>query len=428
MRLFRIACMICLLLLPATSRGADDLYGYPPFEAYEATILGTPDYLKPEPPEDMTVRLFALDVIPNLAKPDVFFYDEGLRCTLAYQEKEAPLVFIIPGTGAGDRSHKVIAMMMELYKAGYHVLSLPSPTHPNFIISASRSHVPGNLPEDAEDIYRVMEMAWNRVKGDIKVSEFHLAGYSLGGTQAAFVAKLDAEKKVFRFRKVLLVNPAVNLYNSVMRIEGLLDRIPGGPRRIGAYFNRMMAKFTDFYRQGDYVDFNEDLLYAVFKNKLFTRDESGGLIGLSFRVSLAGMIFSSDVMTSGGYVVPKNRVLTGTDPLGEYLLVSMHLSFLDYFDEYFLPFIRAKQPGLTREDVIAALGFRSIEGFLKAAPGIGVLTNEDDFILTPEDLAYLRTLFGSRAKIYPRGGHMGNLEYRTTMTDLVAFFKEGEGP
>jgi len=38
------------------------------------------------------------------------------------------------------------------------------------------------------------------------------------------------------------------------------------------------------------------------------------LIGLTFRINLAGMIFTSDVMTNSGYVVPKNRVLTPLIP------------------------------------------------------------------------------------------------------------------
>jgi hypothetical protein len=167
-----------------------------------------------------------------------------------------------------------------------------------------------------------MENAWSKIKGDIEVSDFYLSGYSLGGTHAAFVAKLDEERKHFNFRKVIMVNPAVNLYNSITRIEGLLDKIPGGPRKIGTYSNRMMAKLTEFYRKGDFIDINNEFLYAVFKSKLFSHDEDGGLIGLSFRFSLAGMIFSSDVMTNSGYVVPKNRILTAIDPLGDYFLVS----------------------------------------------------------------------------------------------------------
>ena len=375
------------------------------------------------PPDKISVRQLVLDVIPDIKKPDIFFYDKGLRCTLAYQDKKAPLVFLISGTGAGDRSQKVVVMMKELYKAGYHVITLPSPTHPNFIVSASNNHVPGDLTEDAADLYRVMENAWSKVKGDIEVSDFYLGGYSLGGTHAAFVAKLDEERKIFNFRKVLMVNPAVNLYNSVTRIEGLLDKIPGGQRKIGAYFNNMLAKFTEFYRRGDFIDINDEFLYAIYKSKLFSHVEDGGLIGLSFRISLAGMIFSSDVMTNGGYVVPKNMFLSATDPLGDYFLVCVHLSFINYFDEYLYPYFLKKRPGLTREEFIDSLGLKSIEGYLKSSSKFGVMTNDNDFILSPAEIDYLRQLFGERTKVYPREGHLGNLEYRDNMAYFIGFFK-----
>jgi len=424
MKRFAAIMVFLVVVLPAAGGTAHDGYGYPVQGGYEATILGTPEDLKTAPPGRVAGKRLTLNVIPGLRKPDVFFYDEGLRCTLARQDKKAPLVFLIAGTGGDDRSRKSIALLKAFYKEGFHVISLPSPTHPNFIISASRSHVPGEPAEDAADLYRVMEAAWDEVKGDIEVSEFHLCGFSLGGTHAAFVARLDEQRRRFNFRRVLMINPAVNLYDSVSRIEGLLERIPGGPRRIGAYFNRMMAKFTEFYRKGDFVEINDQFLYTVFKSGLFSREESGALIGLSFRISLAGMIFSSDVMINGGYVVPKNRVLTARDSLRDYLLVSIHLSFLDYFDEYFYPYFRNKRPDLTRDELIGTLGLRSIEGYLRASPKIGVVTNRDDFILAPGEIDYLASLFGNRARIYPRGGHLGNLEYRDNMAALIGFFKQ----
>ena len=52
------------------------------------------------------------------------------------------------------------------------------------------------------------------------------------------------------------------------------------------------------------------------------------------------------------------------------------------------------------------------------------MANENDFILTAAELDYLRLIFGARAKIYPRGGHLGNLEYLDNMAYMIAFFTE----
>lgn len=418
--------IVGIVLLAVSGHAAEDTYGYPIPGSYEATILGTPSTLVPELPATVNARQLTLNIIPDRKKPPVFFYDKGLNCTFAYQKKRAPLIFLIAGAGAGDRSAKLMVMMKALYQAGFHVITLPSPSHANFIISASQSSVPGDLTEDAADLYRAMENAWEQVAPDIEVSSFSLCGYSLGGSQAAFVAKLDEDKKVFNFRKVLMINPPVNLYNSATRIEDLLKQIPGGSKNQGAFFNMMLSKFSQFYRYGNYVAINDDFLYSIYTKRLFSNDETAGLIGLTYRINLAGMIFSSDVMTNSGYVVPKNRILSPDDSLFDYFLVSSHLSFIEYFNEYLYPHFQKRKPGLTRQAFIDSLSLKSIDGYLRSSSKFGVMANENDFILSKEELDYLRQLFGARAKVYPRGGHLGNLEYIENLAYMIAFLQEAK--
>jgi hypothetical protein len=422
----RLLVFIWALLLPLPLFASDDGYGYPVAGSYEASILGTPASLMPEFTTKMRSRRLTIEVLPDRRKPAVFFYDEGLRCTFAYQKQKAPLVFLIAGMGANDRSSKLLTMMKALYQEGFHVISLPSPSHANFIVSASQSGVPGDLTEDSADLYRAMQLAWQQVAGEIEVSFFYLGGYSLGAAQAAFVAKLDEERRVFNFRKVLMINPPVSLYNSMTRIEELLKQIPGGGKKQGVFFNKMLSKFSEYYSYGDFVAINDDFLYSIYTEKLFSHEETAGLIGLTFRINSAGMIFASDVITNSGYVVPKNRVLKSTDSLDDYFLVSSHLSFFDYFDEYLYPHFQKQRPGLTRVAFIDSLSLKSIEGYLKASTKFGVMANENDFIVTKTELAYLRKLFGERAKIYPRGGHLGNLEYKDNISYMAAFFKDAE--
>jgi hypothetical protein len=422
----RLLIILCLVVLPLPCLAADDGYGYPIPGAYEATIMGTPASLMPVFPEKMRVRQLELDVLLDRKKPPVFFYDKGLRCTFAYQKQKAPLVFLIAGAGSNDRSTKILTMMKALYVAGFHVITIPSPSHANFIVSASKSGVPGDLTEDSADLYHAMEAAWREVSGDIEVSSFYLGGYSMGATQAAFVAKLDEERRVFNFHKVLMINPAVSLYESVTRIEDMLKQIPGGPKKQGVFFNKMLSKFSEYYSYGNFVSINDDFLYSIYTEKLFSREETAGLIGLTFRINLAGMIFASDVVTNSGYVVPKNRVLRGSDPLDDYFLVSTHLSFFDYVNEYMFPYFQKKRPGLTKAAFIESLTLRSIEGYLKSSAKFGAMVNENDFILTKAELAYLTQLFGERTKVYPRGGHLGNLEYKENLAYMVSFFQDKE--
>jgi pimeloyl-ACP methyl ester carboxylesterase len=420
----KMLIMTCLILYPLSASASDDRYEYPIHGAYESTIIGTPAHLMPDLTADIPVRQLVLEVIPERKRPPIFFYDKGLRCTFAYQSRKAPLIFLIAGTGASDRASKLMTMMKVFYQAGFHVITIPSPSHSNFIISASRDSIPGDLTEDSADLYRAMEAVWKQVAGDIEVSDFNLCGYSLGASQAAFVAKLDEQRRVFNFRKVLMINPPVSLYSSATRIEELLRQIPGGPNKQGIFFNKMLSKFSQFYRYGHFVSINDDFLYAVYAKKLFSQEETAGLIGLTYRISLAGMIFSSDVMTNSGYVVPKNRVLSPTDSTFDYFLVSTHLSFIDYFDEFLYPHYQMLRPGLTRQAFIDSISLKSIEGYLKSSAKLGLMINENDFILSREEFDYLRQLFGHRAKVYPNGGHLGNLEYKDNLAYMVAFFNK----
>ncbi|UFS71131.1 alpha/beta fold hydrolase [Geomonas sp. RF6] len=412
--------LAALLLSPLPCRG-EETYGYPIAGAYEATLLGTPTELRSQLPPKVRTRTLLLQ-LNSEEKPPVFFYDNGLRCTFAYQKKKAPLVFVIGPTGASDQSSTAMSLLKALYHAGCHVITIPSTTHPNFIISGSQSHVPGDLATDASDLYRVMESAWKEVEGDVEASAFYLIGTSLGGVQAPFVARLDEERRIFNFRKVLMINPPVSLYNAVVRIDSLLNGVPEGPGREGAFFNRMLDKFTDFYSYGNFVAINDDFLYAVYQERLFSREEAGGLIAISFRINSAGMIFTSDVMTNSGYVVPKNRVLSSNDALSDYFLVCTHLSFLQYFNEYLYPHLRKTRPELSKEEFIASLSLKTLDRYLRGNRKFGIMTNANDFLLAPDELLYLQELFGERAIVYPRGGHLGNVQYRENMARVVDFF------
>jgi hypothetical protein len=135
------------------------------------------------------------------------------------------------------------------------------------------------------------------------------------------------------------------------------------------------------------------------------------------------MIFAADVMANYGLIVPKNRVLGSADSLTDYMKVTFRVSFIDYFNEFLYPYSQSRNPGLTKEALIEGTSLRSIESYLRNSPKIALMDNEDDLILTPEDLSFLKDVFGARAKIYPRGGHCGNMTYKENAEHMIKFFK-----
>lgn len=49
-------------------------YGYPLPGSYEAAVMGTPAQLKVKLPEKIPEKEFLIKVIPDIKKPDIFFY------------------------------------------------------------------------------------------------------------------------------------------------------------------------------------------------------------------------------------------------------------------------------------------------------------------------------------------------------------------
>ncbi len=405
-------------------------YDYPFANRYIATVLGTPEEFAAKLPDSVPVQQDALVMFPQRQVPDVLWNLAELRYSYVLQEHEAPLMFLIAGTGASYRSAKMRLMQKVFYQQGYSVVSLTSPTHPNFIVAASCSGVPGVLGDDARDLYRVMDKIRNRLAQKAHFSRYYITGYSLGAAQAAFVAKLDEQEHKFDFSRVLMINPPVNLYNSVQILDAMLDdNIPGGLDNFNQFYTEVTDAFTKVYKNGDNVEFNDKFLYTAYKYYRAADvniDRVKAVIGLDFRMSSGNMAFVSDVLTHAGYVVPVNAELGRNAHVTEYAKVLFRLTFLDYFNDILVPYFQQQKPEITVADLIANTSLKHIDSYLRNSDKLGMIGNEDDFILRPGEIDYLKQVFGERATIFPHGGHCGNMGYPDNVAAMVNFFKAAD--
>jgi hypothetical protein len=398
-------------------------YDYPITDAYEATVVGTPPKYQADLPKKIPVKEARLKVFEDREVPDFLWYEAELRYSYALQKGPAPLVFVIAGTGAAHNSAKNLVVGKAFYEAGFHVVALSSPTLPNFVVAASKTSVVGHATKDAEDLYRVMELIWDRLKKKAEVTNFFVTGYSLGGFNTAFVTLLDEKRKVFNFKAALLINPPLNLYSSISLLDRMLENIPGGPDNFPQYYNDLVTKFSKVYKRADRLDFNEEFLYDVYQEFKPRDEELAALIGLSFRFSSAHLAFTSDVMTDFGYIKPKNVTLTRNSSPGDYVKVAYRLGFTDYFHEFFYPFYKARDPSLTRERLVEEMSLTHIEDYLRNSKKIFVIHNANDVILEPGQIDFFPRVFGDRARIYPTGGHCGNMTDKRVVGYMLNVFK-----
>jgi hypothetical protein len=405
-------------------------YDFPIENKYLATVVGTPPDYRADLPEKIPLKNRSITIFEdreNSEVPDVpeaFWFDAELRYSEALQKGPAPLVFLIAGTGAAYNGGKNTNMARAFYQAGFHVVSISSPTYMNFIIAANSTGVPGNAYQDAADIYRVMETIWGTLKDRIEVTDFYVTGYSLGGFNAAFVTLLDETKQTFNFTKALLINPPVNLYSSISLLDRMLENIPGGIDNFPQFYNKLVEQLTRVYKKSQRVDIGEDFLYKAFEAVNPDTEELAALIGVSFRISSANMAYTSDLMTDFGYIKPKNVTMTKNSSPGNLQKVAHRLGFTDFYHVYFFPYQKEKDPALTRDKLIADMSLTSIEDYLRTAEKIEVMHNQDDIILEPGQIDFFPRVFGDRAKIYPRGGHCGNMDFRDNVAHMVNVFSQ----
>ncbi|MDU8516391.1 serine/threonine protein kinase [Pseudomonas syringae pv. actinidiae] len=430
LRFLRFATVIGGLCLSASALATNvdpATYGYPLTNPFEATIASTPPDLRPDLPddEDIDQDVYTLNLHPEreFTLPDNFWAVKKLHYRLAKQDHAAPLIFLIAGTGAPYNSTINEFLKKLYYGAGYHVVQLSSPTSYDFMSSASRFATPGVSTEDAEDLYRVMQ-AIRAQQAQLPVTDYYLTGYSLGALNAAFVSKLDETRRSFNFKKVLLLNPPVNLYTSISNLDKLVQTNVKGINNTTTFYELVLAKLTRYFRQKGYIDLNDALLFDFQQSKQhLTNEQMAMLIGTSFRFSSADIAFTSDLINRRGLIIPPKFPISEGTSLTPVLKRALKCDFDFYLTEQVIPMWRARTDGGSLLQLMDQVSLYALKDYLHSNTKIAVMHNADDVILGAGDLGFLRKTFGDRLTVYPYGGHCGNLNYRVNTDAMLEFFR-----
>ena len=430
--------MLCALSFNALAKPVPADYQFPLHNPFEATIAGTPSALRPALPDDADIkqRDYSLRLRPEreFTLPSNFWPVKTFRYRLAEQSGPAPLIFIIAGTGAHYSSSTMEYLKKLFYGAGFHVAQISSPTAYDFMVGASPYATPGYSPQDALDLYSVMQ-AIKKQQDDLEVTDWHLTGYSLGGLQAAFVSHLDEQKQAFNFKRVLLLNPPVNLYTSTTNLNRLVTTQAVGSNDHRTFYEVLMDKLTRYFNQKGHFDFNEAVLFDFQNSKQKLSDNQlAMLIGSAFRFASADINFTSDLINRRGIITPAQQKINDGTSLTPFFKRALLCDFECYIEQQLLPFwkVHFKQQKLALEPPTAedleelsqASGLHALADYLSTTDKIAVMHNADDIILGAGDLGFLKDHFAERLTLYPYGGHLGNLNYRDNGADILEFFHE----
>ena len=401
-------------------------YNFPIDDPYSATIIGSATMMTPGVSENIPLKVYELQIKDKKDIPDVFWYASKFKFSFSKQKnKKAPLIFVLAGTGSDYNAIRVKFMQRIFHDAGYHTIAISSQMSQQFMISASTNVMPGMLIRDNEDIYKAMKLAYNKIKDQVEVTDFYIMGYSLGGTNAAVLSYIDEKEKAFNFKRVFMVNPPVELYDSAVKLDKYLDdytgeKTEGIEKLLNTTLYRLKGGLTN-----EYANIGADTIYNIVKGDILSDAEKKAYIGLAFRLTSNDLNFISDFITKS-HVYTKNpdKVNKYTN-MKEYFKAVNFATFEDYVNKVGFPYYKKYNKDFSIEDLKREASLRVIEDYLRTSPKIAAVTNADELILNEKDINYLKDVFKDRLVIYPKGGHCGNMFYKENVDVMVKFINEG---
>ncbi len=401
-------------------------YNFPIDDPYSATIIGSATMMTPGVSENIPLKVYEIQIKDKKDIPDVFWYASKFKFSFSKQKnKKAPLIFVLAGTGSDYNTTRVKFMQRIFHDAGYHTIAISSQMSQQFMISASSNSVPGLLLEDNKDIYKAMKLAYNKIKNQVEVTDFYIMGYSLGGSNAAVLSYIDEKEKVFNFKRVFMVNPPVDLYNSAVKLDKYLDDYTGGKTEgIEKLLNTTLAKVKGGLTS-EYANIGADTIYNIVKGDILSDAEKEAYIGLAFRLASTDLNFISDFMTRSHVYTKNPEKVDKYTNMKEYFKAVNFATFEDYVNKIGFPYYKKHNKDYSIEALKREASLKVIEDYLRTSPKIAAVTNADELILNEKDFAFLKDVFKDRLVIYPKGGHCGNMFYKENVDVMLKFLNEG---
>jgi hypothetical protein len=344
------------------------------------------------------------------------------------------VVYILPGLGSHRLAQTSIALAELVYKNGFSAVCISSPFNSEFMENASTAALPAYLPVDGHDVHVALTEIDRRLHAQYpnRLGNQALMGYSMGALESLFIAATE------------LTNPPPPAFS----IPSARDQTPAAPKPGEGgllKFDRYVALNTpvrmahgistldELYRaplawpatnRTDNLENTFLKVAALSKSTLtpqtslpFDAIESQFLIGLSFRLILRDIIFSSQRRNNQGVLQQPIRNFR-RDPVYQEIL---QYSYQDYYEKFVIPYYWTQGLDATAEAMEKAGDLRTYETSLRANANIRVIVNQNDFVLTDEDLAWLHATFPTnQITVFSKGGHLGNLFNPAVQKSILA--------
>ena len=334
-----------------------------------------------------------------------------LEFTYWMQPRKAPLVYIVPGIGSHRLADMPLALAELVFQQGFSAVCVSNPYNYEFMERASTAALPAYTPNDAHDLHVALTEIDRRLKAFYprRLGARALMGYSIGAFESLFIAANEpTNQALMRFDRYIAIDTPVQLLHAVTTLDRFYEAPLAWPaEQRTANLENTFLKVAALAKSPP----------GAQGSLPFDAIESKFLVGMAFRSILRDVIFSSQQRTNQGILrLPLNT--SRRDPVYEEIL---QYSFGDYFEKFATPYYRSAGIDLSAPDVLAkAADLRIYAANLQGNQKIRTIVNKNDFLLSPEDLDWLRQTFGpAQLTVFEHGGHLGNLGYPDVQKAII---------
>ena len=336
---------------------------------------------------------------------------KNLKFTFWLQPGSANVVYIVPGLGGHRLAETSLALAELVFKNGFSAVVVSSPFNPEFMEHASTAALPAYLPVDGHDLHVAITEIDQRLHQlyPQRLGNKALMGYSMGALETLFIAANAATNSLLHFDRYVAINSPVRMAQGISKLDEFYAAPLDWP--VAERSNNLENTFLK-------VAALSQSTLTPQTSLPFSAIESKFLIGLTFRLALRDIIYSSQSRTNQGVLHHAIRNFR-RDPAYQEIL---QFSYQDYFDKFAIPYYSTRNLGDSPASALETSGdLRTYETALRANADIRLITNQNDFLLADDDLRWLHATFApNQLTVFDKGGHLGNLVNPAVQKSILA--------
>jgi ABC-type transporter lipoprotein component MlaA len=356
----------------------------------------------------------------------------GRRLPYAYrlQPEPAPIVFLMPGFGSHRLDGSSLALAEMAWDRGFSVAILSSAMSWEFIEQGASVPLPGHTPSDVADVHFALDAIHRdlETRHPGRLRQRVLMGYSLGAYHALFIAASErAGSPLVGFDRYVTLDAPVQLLTGMRKVDAFYNSVGAFPpaereARVRDVLWRTLAiAEAETGAVGGFSRISpasEPVARLRPRGPLpFSDLEARYLVGLDFRLALVDVLGSITDRTDFGVLQTERGFLRRESAYVE----MAGYGFEGYVHAFVLPFFRDRLKLVSgMEDLARVSDLRAAEEGLRGNEKIRHFANRNDFLTTAADVAWItQTLGAERVKLFPSGGHLGNLNKPEVQAEIM---------